>query len=88
VANFTETNRTWTILTTTGGISNFDASEWAINTGGFTSSPSWTGTWSLTQSGSNLVLNYNVVPEPGSALLGCSGVLMLLGLRRRTANKG
>ena len=48
VPNFSETNRQWTILTATGGITGFNAAYWNILTSGFTSSPTWTGTFSLT----------------------------------------
>jgi autotransporter-associated beta strand protein len=82
VANFTDTANSWSILTTTGGITNFDSSKWTINTGGFTSSPTWTGSWSIGQTGNNLVLTYTPVPEPAAALLGGLGTLLLLRRRR------
>jgi autotransporter-associated beta strand protein len=81
VPNFSEINRSWTILTTSGGISNFNAASWSINTTGF-SDPD-TGNWSLAQNGNDLVLSYNVIPEPHVSLLGGLGVLLLLGRRRR-----
>lgn len=78
VGGFSDISRSWTILTTTGGISGFDANNWTLSTANFTSNPVATGTWSLSQQGNNLVLDYVIaVPEPtGIALAGC-GVLFL-----------
>jgi fibronectin-binding autotransporter adhesin len=85
VPNFTETNRSWEILTATGEITGFNAAYWTLNTDGFTSDPAWQGTWSLGLNGSNdaLVLNYTVIPEPKAALLGGLGILLLFRRRRR-----
>lgn len=66
VANFSETEISWTILTASGGITGFDAADWTIDDSAFSSSPSYTGSFSLSQSGNNLVLAY-AVPEPGTA---------------------
>jgi autotransporter-associated beta strand protein len=72
----------WTIATTTGGVtllngvtlnSLIDLTNWTAVGG--------SGTWSLTQSGTNLVLNY-MVPEPGTLGLLALGALALLGRRR------
>jgi autotransporter-associated beta strand protein len=81
VPNFSEVNRSWTILTSTTGITGFNAANWSINTSGFIDPA--TGTWSLAQSGNNLVLSYNVIPEPNvAALIGGLGVLLILRRRR------
>jgi autotransporter-associated beta strand protein len=79
VPDFSEINRSWTILTSTG-FTGFNAANWTINTTGF-SDPD-TGTWLLAQSGNNLMLSYTVIPEPRAALLGGLGMLMLLRRRR------
>ena len=80
VPNFSEINRSWTILTSSG-ITDFDATKWTINTTGFTDPD--TGTWSLGQSGNNLLLSYTVVPEPNVAVLfGGLGALLLPRRRR------
>jgi fibronectin-binding autotransporter adhesin len=83
VPNFSETDNTWTILTTTTGISGFDASYWTINTGNFTSSPTAAGTWNIAQSGNNLILNYVAVPEPTTIALLASGAAIAGYLRSR-----
>jgi fibronectin-binding autotransporter adhesin len=89
VPNFSETNRSWTILTTTSGITGFDAANWTLSTANFTSNPAATGSWELKQQGNNVVLDYVIaVPEPtGIALAGC-GMLFLawraIGQRRRS----
>jgi len=81
VPNFSEINRSWTILTSTGTLSGFNAANWTINTTDFTDPD--TGTWEIAQSGNNLVLSYTVVPETNvAALLGGFGVLALLRRRR------
>lgn len=82
VADFSETTTSWTILSTTGGISGFDAAYWTILDDNFTSSPTWAGTWSLDNVGNDLVLTYTVIPEPATALLGCLGLLLILRRRR------
>ena len=86
VPNFSDVNNSWTILTTTGGISGFSADYWTINAAGFTSSPTATGSWSVAQSGNDLVLNYVAVPEPATIVLVASGAAIvgsLLARRRR-----
>ncbi len=54
LVNFSESNSTFTVLRTTGGISNFDAGNVTISTQGFVGS----GIWSVAQVGNNLVLSY------------------------------
>jgi len=83
VPNFSETNTSWTILSTTAGISGFDAGNWTILTGDFDSSPAWAGGWSITESGGNLILNYGAIPEPSTLLLAMGGLSMMTLLRRR-----
>jgi fibronectin-binding autotransporter adhesin len=81
VPDFSETNTQWTILTTTGGLSGFVGSEWAIDPSGFQNAE--LGTFTLSADANNLYLNYTVIPEPSTyALLGL-GLAGLLALRRR-----
>jgi autotransporter-associated beta strand protein len=85
VQNFSEIDRSWTVLTTAAGITGFDAANWTIHVDGFTNPA--TGGFALGQSGNNLVLSYTPVPEPSvAALLGTCGALALL--RRRRACSG
>ncbi len=80
VANFGQSDQSWTLLTTTTGITGFDASSWDLNTRNFASDPAWGGSFSLAQVDNNLQLTYTV-PEPSMVAL----VLLSLGalLRRR-----
>ena len=54
--NFTETNRSFTILNVPGGISGFDPALAGISAPGFTG----IGTWALVEAGDSLVLEYTV----------------------------
>lgn len=58
LVNFSETTRTFPVLTTTGGITGFNASDITISVPGFTG----TGTWSVQQTGNNLELVYSAIP--------------------------
>ena len=63
LTNFTETNRSFTILNTSGGISGFNTENVTITTN-FPGA----GTWDLVQSGPSLVLEYSVpVADPYQA---------------------
>ncbi|MEO5915968.1 MAG: autotransporter-associated beta strand repeat-containing protein [Luteolibacter sp.] len=81
VGGFSDVDQSWTILTSSG-LTGFDAANWTLNTAGFTTSPTYTGSFSLGQVGNDLVLSYTVVPEPAAALLAGLGVFTLLRRRR------
>ena len=84
VGGFTDQAKTWNILTTTTGITGFNAANWSIDTTGFTSSPAFAGSFSLGVTGNNLVLNY-AAPEPATwvYLMGGMGALLALRTIRR-----
>jgi hypothetical protein len=79
VSNFSEINRSWTVLTSTDTITGFNIENWTINTDGFSNAD--TGEWSLGQVGNNLVLSY-AVPEPRTLLLCCLCLLLLFRRKR------
>ena len=86
--NFTNSiDQSWTILTTTEGITGFDAGDFLINvdamngTNGFSNALGG-GVFSLSATPNNLILNYTAVPEPNAALLGSLSILALLRRRR------
>jgi autotransporter-associated beta strand protein len=81
VPNFSEIDRSWTVLTTAAGIAGFDPANWTVHVDGFTNPA--TGGFALAQNGNDLVLSYTSVPEPSvAALLGTCGALALLRRRR------
>jgi autotransporter-associated beta strand protein len=84
IPGFSEVDRQWAILTATGGITGFDVIHWDIVTTGFTSSPVWAGSWSVSLVGNQIFLNYTAIPEPSTALLfGLGLTAFLLRQRRR-----
>ena len=85
------TNYSFDIATAAGGITGFDAAAFLLDTSGF-ANPMWPagaaagGSWSVSQSGNSIRLNYAAaIPEPSSAALMVVG-LGALALRRR--NRG
>ncbi len=76
----------WTIASATGGITGFDPSAFSLNTSTFIGSLG-TGSFFLSQSDNDLVLNFTPVPEPSVYALLAVGLLMLgvAGRKRRRA---
>jgi fibronectin-binding autotransporter adhesin len=76
-------NATWAgFVTTTGGFAGFSADKFSFLTSNFANTLN--GTFSVSQNGNNLDLNYTatVIPEPKAALLGGLGILLMLRRRR------
>ncbi len=73
----------WTILTADSGITGFDASRWTIQLDHFATSGISGGTWWLSQSGTDLQLNYAAVPEPSTFALIVGGIGIWWAMRRR-----
>ncbi len=85
-ANFNDsTGYTWTIATTTGGITGFDASAFNLITSGFSNPLNGSSQFfiSLVDSGNGLAITY--VPEPSTIALGLIGAGVIAGrfFRRR-----
>jgi hypothetical protein len=65
VGNWSNTSKTFTIATALsgGGVTNFDASKFSLNTTQFSAqNPTASGMWSISSTGSTVLLNYNVSP--------------------------
>lgn len=81
-------DQTWTILSTTGGITGFKATDFSIyvgannGAGGFSNALDG-GSFSIVQIGNILELRYTVIPEPTAVLL--SGLELLTLLHHRCA---
>ncbi len=72
----------WTLVTTSGGITGFNANEFSFDLTNFTNAHP--GTFSVSQVGNNLLVNYvQITPEPSRALLFMGGLAAILLRRRR-----
>jgi autotransporter-associated beta strand protein len=67
----------WILATASGGIANFSADKFLIDTSAFLNDPTNVGGFAIAQVGNNLVLNYTAVPEPSTYAL---GVVALFGI--------
>lgn len=84
-SNFNEAlSYAWKILTTTDGITGFNSvgNSFTINTATFYNPKS--GTWSVSQIGNDLYLNYTAIPEPSTwMLLTFAGISAVIAIRLR-----
>lgn len=80
-------NYTWTIASVTGSIIGFDAAAFNLDLTNFTSNNSiGTGSFSIVQSGNDINLQFNGVPEPSThLLLAFAGLVLTVARRRRSA---
>jgi autotransporter-associated beta strand protein len=67
----------WILATASGGITNFSADKFLVDTSAFLNDPTNVGGFAIAQVGNNLVLNYTAVPEPSTYAL---GVVALFGI--------
>ncbi len=72
----------WTLLSA-GSITNFNAGAFAFDSSNFFSNPTSSGTFFVSQSGNDLMLNFTPVPEPSTWALMVSGVFALGAAFRR-----
>ncbi len=74
----------WEFVTTTGGVNDFEADSFVLDTSGFSNSTGG-GMFSVVQTGSGLAVSYTGIPEPSTCLLALFGTLGvgLFGSRRR-----
>lgn len=75
-------NYSWKFAGASSGIANFAESDFTIDTTGFQNSLSG-GSFSVAQNGNDLVLQFQAIPEPSTALLSAFGALGFLARRRR-----
>jgi autotransporter-associated beta strand protein len=75
----------WMMLTTTGGITGFDASAIQIRTGNFQNT--LVGGFTVTAAGGNVFLNYSPVPEPSTWSLLLGGLAIAGWMWRRQGRR-
>jgi transposase len=81
---------TWTLVTTTGGISGFDGTNVVVDRSGFSNTPTGNFNLSLSEDGNNLHLTFTPapVPEPATVLaLGAVGLGCVQFVRRRVVRR-
>jgi hypothetical protein len=86
VSNFNKTSTyTWTLASASGGINNYSAIRFNIDTSDFTDQNAIDDSFHFqnSRSGGDLRLSYTHVPEPGSAMLLGGAAMAWVGGRRR-----
>ncbi len=73
-------NYAWRIATTSGGVTGFDPAEFTVDRSGFGNAAA--GTFSVSQVGNDLYLNYAPVPEPSTWFVLRAGMLAVVLARR------
>ena len=73
------------IASATSGIADFSSDRFLVDTSAFFNNTGNTGSFTVSQIGNDLILNYTAVPEPGawSALLGVVCGMAILSRKRR-----
>jgi hypothetical protein len=84
--SFWDSNRSWLLYDvagTTTGLENLSLLNSVFNdaAGGSLVASRTNASFSLSQSGNDVFLNYNAIPEPSSSLLMVLGVVGLIGIR-------
>jgi len=74
-------NYSWVIASAGGGVTGFDSSAFNLNASGFQNP--FNGSFGVSLSGNDLMLNYTAVPEPSSLLLAAAAAGGLAWRRRR-----
>ncbi len=89
VAGFDQTQGYTWMLFDNASLLGFDAADFTVNTASFGNNNPFTGTFSVAQIGSDVVLQYtaNAIPEPGSIMLIVGAGLGLMMRRRRSKNE-
>lgn len=75
----------WLLVTASGGITNFAATDFLIDASAFLNAPD--GKFSVSRQGNSLFLNYAPIPEPGTWALLLFGAAALLFARRFAINR-
>ncbi|MGA2256873.1 MAG: autotransporter-associated beta strand repeat-containing protein, partial [Thermoguttaceae bacterium] len=84
IADFDDQSSYSWLIATAGSVSDFSASQFAIDTSGF-ANPIGGGSFSVSTVGNNVYLNFQPasVPEPGTLVLLAAGVAAACGIYRR-----
>jgi hypothetical protein len=84
--SFWNVNRSWLVLDlssgVTTGINNLSIGGSLLDSLGNTLNPTTRGSFSVAQSGQDVVLNFVAVPEPGTFGVGLIGLGLAAGIRR------